>query len=74
MSFSQKKLTFNEFFTLPQVFFQYFASKNQLLGFYISGTLVENGQSMNFQFGSDLNLLHVLSNGTCLRCFSFYCD
>ena len=28
--------------TLPQVFFKYFASKNQLPGFYISGTLVEN--------------------------------
>ena len=27
----------------PQVFFKYFASKNQLPGFYISGTLVENG-------------------------------
>ena len=29
--------------TLPQVFFKHFASKNQLTGFYISGTLVENG-------------------------------
>ena len=29
--------------TLPQVFFKHFASKNQLPGFYISGTLVENG-------------------------------
>ena len=29
--------------TLPQVFFKDFASKNQLPGFYISGTLVENG-------------------------------
>ena len=29
--------------TLPQVFFKHFASKSQLLGFYISGTLVENG-------------------------------
>ena len=28
--------------TLPQVFFKYFASKNQLPGFSISGTLVEN--------------------------------
>ena len=28
--------------TLPQVFFKHFASKNQLPGFYISGTLVEN--------------------------------
>ena len=27
----------------PQVFFKYFASKNQLPGFYIRGTLVENG-------------------------------
>ena len=25
------------------MFFKHFASKNQLLGFYISGTLVENG-------------------------------
>ena len=29
--------------TLPQRFFKHFASKNQLPGFYISGTLVENG-------------------------------
>ena len=29
--------------TLPQVFFEHFASKNQLPGFYVSGTLVENG-------------------------------
>ena len=29
--------------TLPQVFFKDFAGKNQLPGFYISGTLVENG-------------------------------
>ena len=29
--------------TLAKVFFKYFASKNQLLGFYISGALVENG-------------------------------
>ena len=28
---------------LPQVFFKHFASKNQLPGFYISGTLVKNG-------------------------------
>ena len=32
---------------LPQVFFKHFASKNQLPGFYISETLVENiGLSM----------------------------
>ena len=30
-------------FILPQVFFKHFASKNQLPGFYVSGTLVENG-------------------------------
>ena len=29
--------------TLPQVFFKHFACKNQLLGFYISRTLIENG-------------------------------
>ena len=29
--------------TFPQVFFKHFASKNQLPGFYINGTLVENG-------------------------------
>ena len=29
--------------TFPQVFFKHFASKNQLPGFYISGTLVEKG-------------------------------
>ena len=28
---------------LPQVFFKHFASKNQLSGLSISGTLVENG-------------------------------
>ena len=27
---------------LPQVFFKHFANKNQLPGFYIGGTLVEN--------------------------------
>ena len=31
------------FFTLPQVFFKHFTSKNQLPGFYITGTLVKNG-------------------------------
>ena len=29
--------------TLPQVFFKYFASKNQLPGLSVSGILVENG-------------------------------
>ena len=29
--------------TLPQVFFKLFASKNQLTGLSVSGTLVENG-------------------------------
>ena len=29
--------------TLSQVFFKHFVSKNQLPGFYISETLVENG-------------------------------
>ena len=33
--------------TLSQVFFKHLASKNQLHGFYISGTLVENGLSRN---------------------------
>ena len=28
---------------LPQVFFKHFVGKNQLPGFYISETLVENG-------------------------------
>ena len=35
---------FTENVTLPQVFFKYFASKNQLPGLSISGTLVENGR------------------------------
>ena len=30
-------------FTLPQVFFKHFASKNQLPGLSVNGTLVENG-------------------------------
>ena len=34
--------------TFPQVFFKHFASKNQLPGFYISGTLVENGLTSIF--------------------------
>ena len=34
--------------TLPQVLFKHFASKNQLPGFFISGTLVENGLSFNY--------------------------
>ena len=29
--------------TLPQVFFKHFASKNQLPGLSVTGTLVENG-------------------------------
>ena len=35
--------------TLPQVFFKHFSSKNQLPGFYINGTLVENGLRSNTQ-------------------------
>ena len=31
-----------------QMFFKHFASKNQLPGFYISGTLVENGLNKTF--------------------------
>ena len=34
---------FAENVTLPQVFFKHFASKNQLPGLSIIGTLVENG-------------------------------
>ena len=34
---------FTQNFTLPQVFFKYFASKNQLPGLSVSGTLFENG-------------------------------
>ena len=36
--------------TLPQVFFKHFADKNQLPGFYISGTLVEDGLSNSLKF------------------------
>ena len=32
--------------SLPQVFLKHFASKNQLRGLSISGTLVENGLSL----------------------------
>ena len=32
--------------SLFKVFFKHFASKNQLPGFYIIGTLVENGLNM----------------------------
>ena len=34
---------FTENVTLSQVFFKHFASKNQLSGLSVSGTLVENG-------------------------------
>ena len=34
---------FTQNVTFPQVIFKPFASKNQLPGFYISETLVENG-------------------------------
>ena len=34
---------FTQNVTLPQVFFKHFASKSQLPGFHISGTLTENG-------------------------------
>ena len=39
----EKHLWKRENVALPQVFFKHFACKNQLPGFYISGTLVENG-------------------------------
>ena len=42
---------------LPQVFFKYFASKNQLPGFYIGGTLVENG--LIREFGIVLPILNM---------------
>ena len=35
--------------TLPQVFFKHFPIKNQLPGFYISETLVENGLKSHFR-------------------------
>ena len=38
-----KTCIFTENVTLPQVFFKHFACKIQRPGFYISGTLVENG-------------------------------
>ena len=34
--------------SLPQVFFKHFASKNQLLGSSVSGTLVENRLMASF--------------------------
>ena len=34
---------FTQNFTLPQVFFKYFASKNKLPSLSVSGTLFENG-------------------------------
>ena len=37
------KLRRNQKVNFLQVFFKRFASKNQLPGFYVSGTLVENG-------------------------------
>ena len=40
--------------TLPQVFFKHFASKNQLPGFYISETLVENGLSCTSFFNKTI--------------------
>ena len=46
---------------LPQVFFKHFANKNQLPGFYISGTLVENGLSRFFIKTKDLPFLKFLS-------------
>ena len=35
--------------TLPQVFFKHFASKNELPGLSIIGTLIENGLKINCQ-------------------------
>ena len=32
--------------TLPQVFFKHFASKNQLPGLFVRGTLVKNGLTL----------------------------
>ena len=34
---------FTQNVTLTKAFFKHFAGKNQLTGFYISGTLLENG-------------------------------
>ena len=42
--------------TFPQVFFKHFASKNQLPGFYINGTLVENGLSTD---GRDIGFYEI---------------
>ena len=39
---------FTENVTLPQIFFKHFTSKNQLPGFYITGTLVENGWNPSY--------------------------
>ena len=44
--------------TLPQVFFKHFVCKNQLPGFYIIGTLVENGLIGKFK-SKDLNIEHL---------------
>ena len=43
---------------LPQVFFKHFANKNQLPGFYIGGTLVENGLKTTKQDDESYLLKH----------------
>ena len=48
--------------TLPQVFFKHFASKNQLTGFYISGTLVENGLKSTLNQRKPLNKRELKTN------------
>ena len=44
--------------TLPQLFFKHFASKNQLPGFYICGTLAKN--VLNLTQDLDINLVFLL--------------
>ena len=57
--------------TLPQVFFKHFASKNQLPGFYISRTLVENGLNLiNALLEMTVSFL-ILSLQIALFCFRY---
>ena len=53
--------------TLPQVFFKHFARKNQLPGFYISGTLVENRSGCTYQS-------HIIGKRECLAKVINFCN
>ena len=50
--------------------FKHFSSNNQLPGFYISGTLVENGLGINFPLSDSIKLVIINITYTCLESYA----